>query len=101
VAQNLSYLARAPSAALQLAQACVALGAAEAAFPIFDGYYFGEGKWAKLAPEGGDEDRITSPLFQPVMSSLWRTAEFGRLLERIGLEDYWRRSGTQPDFRRG
>jgi hypothetical protein len=34
------------------------------------------------------------------MSPIWRLPEFNRLLERIGLNEYWRRSGTTPDFRR-
>jgi hypothetical protein len=67
---------------------------------MLDGYYFGEGDWAMLAPPGGDEDRITHPLFQPVMQPIWAERAFQPLLERIGLEDYWRQSGTLPDYRR-
>lgn len=96
----LEYLGDNPQSALQVAQACVALGDADAAFALFDGYYFGEGKWSKLAPLGGDQDRVTSPLFQPPMQPVWREPKFDRLLQRIGLNDYWRKSGTVPDFRR-
>jgi len=95
----LDYAADNPSAVLQVAQACVTLGSAATAYALFDGYYFGEGEWAKLAPVGGDEDRVTSPLFQPAMREIWRDQAFDRLLGRIGLNDYWRRSGTRPDFR--
>jgi hypothetical protein len=35
------------------------------------------------------------------MRGIWRDAEFDRLLERIGLNAYWRESGTRPDFRSG
>lgn len=101
VATALEYLGDNPQSALQVAQACVALGDAASAYALFDGYYFGEGKWSKLAPLGGDLDRVTGPLFQPPMRGIWRDAEFDRLLERIGLNAYWRESGTRPDFRSG
>ena len=97
----LDYLDDTPSSALQVAQACVALGDARTAYSLFDGYYFGEGEWSKLAPLGGDQDRVTSLLFQPAMRGIWREAAFDRLLGRIGLNDYWRKSGTRPDFRNG
>jgi len=89
-----------PSVAPQAAQACVALGAAGTALELLDGYYFGEGSWRMLAPKGGDEDRITNMLFEPVMSPIWRDRRFNRLLQRTGLEDYWRQTGTLPDYRR-
>jgi hypothetical protein len=100
VQHDLDYLHENPNSALQVAQACVALGDLNAAFRLFDGYYFGVGEWRQLAPKGGDEDRITNLLFLPPMSPIWRLPEFNRLLERIGLNEYWRRSGTTPDFRR-
>ena len=97
----LEYVGDNPQSALQVAQACVALGDAATAFALFDGYYFGEGKWSKLAPLGGDLDRVTGPLYQPAMRGIWKEPQFDRLLERIGLNAYWRQSGTVPDFRRG
>jgi DNA-binding winged helix-turn-helix (wHTH) protein/tetratricopeptide (TPR) repeat protein len=100
VARNLEYLRSRPAAGLDAAQACVALGSPDAAFDIFQGYYFSEGDWRAVAPIGGDEDRITNPLFQPVMAPIWREARFDRLLERIGLNAYWRDTRTVPDFRR-
>jgi hypothetical protein len=69
-------------------------------FAILQGYYFGEGPWHKVTPEGGDQDRATSSLFLPPMKSVWPDPRFTRLLQRIGLEDYWRQSGTIPDFRK-
>lgn len=96
----LNYLGDNPSAVLQVAQACVALGDAPTAFKLFDGYYFGEGIWGRLAPKGGDEDRVTSPLFQPPMRQIWGEPRFERLLDRIGLNSYWSQSGNVPDFRR-
>lgn len=88
-----------PSAALQAAQAVATLGDGDAVFAMLEGYYFGRGEWALLAPPGGDEDRQTLPLFLPPMRGLWRDARFAALVERIGLEDYWRKAGTKPDYR--
>jgi hypothetical protein len=34
------------------------------------------------------------------MKTAWGDPRFARLLQRIGLEDYWRQSRTLPDFRR-
>lgn len=97
---GIDYLRRNPAAALPVAQAAAALNFPETALRILDGYYFAEGEWSELAPAAGDQDRITSPLFQPPMRLFWRDGRFDRLLERIGLNEYWRRSRTLPDFRR-
>lgn len=101
VKKALDYLDDNPHSALQVAQACTALGDPQAAYALFDGYYFGESEWSKLAPLGGDQDRVTSPLFQPPMRAIWRDQAFDRLLTRIGLNAYWRQSNISPDFRRG
>lgn len=100
VHQAIAYLSENPTGALDIASAAAALGDPDTAFRILDGYYFGEGDWASLAPKAGDDDRVTGPLFQPPMRNLWSDHRFDPLLERIGLNDYWRRSKTVPDFRR-
>jgi len=100
VSADLDFLSRNPAFALQVAQACSALGSTNDAFAILEGYYFSRGKWASAAPPAGDADRITNRLFQPPMRRLWPDARFAELLKPIGLADYWRRSGTVPDFRR-
>lgn len=97
---NLAYLQTDASKALWVAQACAALGGHGPALAVLQGYFFGEGEWAALTPPGGDEDRITLPLFEPPMRPLWNHPGFDQLLGRIGLSDYWRRSGTLPDYRR-
>jgi tetratricopeptide (TPR) repeat protein len=101
VSYDLDYLRSNPVSALQVAQACVALGDPASAFELLKGYYFGEGEWRDLAPKGGDQDRLTNALFLPSMRSVWRKPDFHELLERIGLNAYWARSGTLPDFRKG
>lgn len=99
-AANLDYLKVKPIAAPQVAQAFAAIGDASTALALLTGYYFSAGPWASLAPPGGDADRVTAPLFQPPMRRLWRDPRFDTLLERIGLDEYWRTSRTRPDYRR-
>lgn len=100
VQTNLAFLEDNPGNAPQVAQACTAVGDRETALALLSGYYFGDPPWSRLAPAGGDSDRVTTPLFMPPMRGLWRDARFTALLRRVGLDDYWRRSGTLPDFRR-
>jgi tetratricopeptide (TPR) repeat protein len=98
VSANLAYLKTNPSRALIVAQACAAMGDAATSFDLFNGYYFGEGGWAMLVPPAGDIDRQTSPLFQPPMRGLWKDERFSRLIQRIGLSEYWQKSGSLPDY---
>jgi hypothetical protein len=43
--------------------------------------------------------RYTWLLFAPQTALLRPDKRFGPLLREIGLEDYWREAGVQPDFR--
>jgi tetratricopeptide (TPR) repeat protein len=98
IAANLEYVKATPGSALAVAQACAAMDDAATSFDLLDGYYFGAGQWAGLAPPAGDQDRQTSPLFQPPMRDLWKDERFAALVRRIGLTDYWQRSGSRPDY---
>ncbi|MBW0006905.1 MAG: toll/interleukin-1 receptor domain-containing protein [Sphingomonas sp.] len=98
--KNREFLLGNPTAIFGVAHAFAALKALDDLFQILQGYFFGEGRWKQLAPAGGDENRQTGPLFQPPMRAAWKDARFARLLDQVGLEDYWRQSSTQPDFRR-
>jgi len=100
VAANLAYLKTDPGPALAVAQACAAMGDGATSFELLEGYYFGKGEWARLAPPAGDHDRLTSPLFQPPMRGLWKDKRFVALVDQIGLSEYWKRSGARPDFQR-
>lgn len=100
IAGNLAVLKTNPVPALAISHALAALGDVQAVMSLLNGYYFSQGEWASLAPPGGDQDRQTSPLFQPPMRGMWRQPAFDALLGRIGLTDYWRRSGETPDYRR-
>jgi tetratricopeptide (TPR) repeat protein len=99
VRRSLDYLKVQPAAVFGVTHACAALGDLETSFAILQGYYFGEGTWSKVAPVGGDEDRATSALFLPPLKPALKDVRFAVLLKRIGIEDYWRQSGTIPDFR--
>jgi len=96
----LTYLNRKVTLAQQVAQRCAALGDADSAFALLDGYYFGEGPWARVAPSAGDMDRSTFALFEPPMKSLWTDVRFATLTRRIGLDGYWQTTGKTPDFQR-
>jgi len=96
---NLAYLKANPTGVFPVVHACAVLGDSATAFATLEGYYFGEGRWADLAPLGGDEARQTEALFQPPMHSMLNDPRFGQLVQRIGLEDYWRQTGTRPDYR--
>jgi len=85
---------------LPIAQACAAMGDLATSFALLDGYYFGRGEWAALTPAGGDPDKLTGPLFQPPMRALWKDPRFSALVRRIGLPNYWQRSGALPDYLR-
>ena len=77
-----------------------ATGAREDALIAYEAYLFGGDLFGrKVAPPRASEARFTGGLFSPPMLAQ-RDARFARLLERAGLEEYWKQSGSQPDFRR-
>ncbi|HET9356087.1 MAG TPA: TIR domain-containing protein [Sphingomicrobium sp.] len=98
-ADYLTYLNHKIATVQIVAQRAVALGDNRTALELLDGYYFGSGRWAKVAPAAGDDDRNTICLFEPPMRGIWRDPGFADLLRRVGLEDHWRRSRAVPDFR--
>ena len=77
------------------------LNATDAAFAGLERYYFNQGPFGRNAPRGPYDERRTAFLFRRSMAGARRDPRFAVLLSRIGLEDYWRDSGTRPDFRRG
>ena len=96
----LAWLNRKFSLGQLVAQRAAALGDIDTAFAILEGYYFARGAFSRLAPLAGDDDRMTSNLFEPPMSTLWRDRRFAALVQEIGLEDYWRNSSSNPDYKK-
>jgi len=78
---------------------CAMLGDRQTAFAILEGCYLGIGDWAAKRP-ADPSGSAAHPLFQPQARSLWGDPRFARILEGIGLEQYWRETGTLPDYRR-
>ena len=77
-------------------------GAVDEAFQIAEAYFFG-GTFAgqHIPPPGVADERLSFMLFSRPVLALKDDPRFASLLERTGLEDYWRKTGTQPDFRKG
>lgn len=79
----------------------VQLGMTDAAFALMEAFYFGGMvNGTRVAPPGPLASRLTAVIFSRAVLSLQGDPRFASLLARTGLEEYWRKSGTQPDFRR-
>ena len=80
----------------------VDMGMIDEVFALFEAYFFGGMvNGTRIAPPGPLDQRPSRPLFAPAVLSLRGDPRYASLLERTGLEEYWRKSGTRPDFRRG
>ena len=77
-------------------------GAVSLAFDALEAAYFGGNVDGRRIPPPGAADR--RPTMHCLHSPCWPYRDnprFASLLERTGLEDYWRKSGSRPDFRKG
>ena len=101
-----SSATRGPAQALAALQQLSAIGAVDAAFDVARGYYLRRGP-VTVGPHHTSEDwsatdqhrKVTQALFIPVTEVLRRDSRFELLCDEIGLADYWRQTGVQPDFR--
>lgn len=98
VGANLAAAREGDLSPLTAAQRITAFGDPATALDLLEGYYLARGRYAALAPEGGDEDRLTGTLFTPPMLPLWTERRFAALLSTVGLQGYWSDSGVTPDF---
>ena len=77
------------------------LGEIDRAFELLEGFYFGGGRPGhRRAAPGPLARRSTAVLFLLPTAPLRANARFGPLLARLGLDDYWRATGTTPDYQR-
>jgi DNA-binding winged helix-turn-helix (wHTH) protein/tetratricopeptide (TPR) repeat protein len=84
-----------------------AIGRLDDAFALCDAYFFDRGFTIgpqRYSVEQGmrvaQRDRETGLLFTRETAPMRADPRFARLMQATGLEDYWRRSGTKPDYRR-
>ena len=81
-------------------------GRLDDAFAMADAIYFNRGfapgslffsgqQASYLKPD----DRLTELLFAPPAAAMRADPRFTTLVRELGLEDYWRASGTKPDYR--
>jgi DNA-binding winged helix-turn-helix (wHTH) protein len=78
-----------------------ALGQLDIVFELLRGYFFNQGAFSSPTrpPHGPLTRYALGELFWAPMAPVWSDRRFRGLAERIGLEDYWRSTGLQPDFR--
>lgn len=78
-----------------------ALGAPAEALAILPGYFLGAGPITSASQRSPRPGYFchTCFLLMPPMAPLWPLPGFRALLAAVGLEDFWKKSGTKPDFR--
>jgi tetratricopeptide (TPR) repeat protein len=83
-----------------------ALGREDEAFALAEAYYFSRGFVVpdRQAPSAASysplNERHTRMLFDPASRMMRADPRFRPLVDELGLERYWRDSGSQPDYRR-
>jgi DNA-binding winged helix-turn-helix (wHTH) protein len=75
-----------------------ALGRTDTAFALCDAYFFNTGPYA-VSAAGRIIDPDTEFLFLPPLGPMHADPRFMRLTHALGLEGYWRQTGTCPDYR--
>lgn len=89
-----------PATARTAIEYVAALGALDEAFALAEGVFLRRGTWAKAAlPLDRFNALTTAALLGALAAPMRADARFAGLVREIGLEDYWRRTGTRPDYR--
>ena len=76
------------------------LGRPDLTFESLDRYYLNRGPFGPPAPIGPYTRRYTDLLFSQPMAPLRPDPRFASVVQRIGLEAYWREANVLPDYRR-
>ena len=97
------WLAKAESPDLTIpALDLLLFGVDDLAFDALEATYFGgvvDGR--RIAPPAAEDRRPTVILFGNNILEYRDDPRYASILQRTGLVDYWRKSGSQPDFRKG
>ncbi len=94
-----------PAKAEEAASFASFVGRLDEAFRFLELHYFAGDMAIQIRREFPARDfrphsgKMTYALFEPPMQAARADARFGVLMERLGLEDYWRNSGITPDYR--
>jgi len=82
-----------------------ALGDADSAYRVIEGFLLSKGTIAMRADTGSKQVLVNYPgwretqwLFVPPTAAVRNDPRFGRLAEEIGLAGYWRARGARPDY---
>ena len=76
------------------------LGRPDLTFQSLERYYLNRGPFGSPAPIGPYTRRYTDLLFSQPIAPLRSDPRFASLVQRIGLEAYWREANVLPDYRR-
>jgi DNA-binding winged helix-turn-helix (wHTH) protein/tetratricopeptide (TPR) repeat protein len=98
---ELQTTARAQVGAIpMIVPALAALGRADLVFDALERYLLDRGPFDPDARRAEGIDRSTDMLFTLPLASLRADPRFESLVATIGLADYWRGAGREPDYRR-
>lgn len=105
---NLEAAKTAPGLAAHAAMVLGALDQVDAAYEVINGFLLSEGPiLVRPASSSSKPGMITSRgwkwtqwLFTPVAASVRADGRFAGICDAIGLTEYWRKRGVEPDYRR-